>query len=137
MIVAVPDTKAAVASGIPRRMSDAPPPPNPGAIPLAPPFHPPVEAEFAAPTNIKRTSPGVTGTTPSTRPPLPAANPAVAPPLPPFASTRSESTPAGTTYDCTPPVYANDVLELNWVWAETAAEYALTQAVVHDCALSV
>ena len=36
VIVAVPDTKAAVASGIPRRMSDAPPPPNPGAIPPGP-----------------------------------------------------------------------------------------------------
>ena len=112
MIVAVPDTKAAVASGIPRRISDAPPPPNPGAVPLAPPFHPPVDAEFDAPTNMKRTSPGVTGTTASTRPPLPAAK-EVAPPLPPFASMRNESTPAGTTYDCTPPVCAKLVLELN------------------------
>ena len=108
-------------------MSDAPPPPNPGAIPFAPPFHPPVEAEFAAPTNMKRTSPGVTGTTASTRPPLPAANPAAAPPLLPFASTRNDSTPVGTTYDCTPPVYANDVLELNWVCAETTLENAPMQ----------
>ena len=89
---------AAFVIEIPRRISVAPPPPRPGLLPLPPPFQPPVDAEFPPPTNTNKTSPGVTGITASTRPPIPAAN-VVAPPSPPIASTDSEVTPAGTTYD--------------------------------------
>ena len=87
--VARPFTNVAEVIEIPRRISDAPPPPNPGAVPLAPPFQPPVEDVLAAPTNMNKTSPGVTGTTASTRPPSPAAN-VVAPALAPIASTCND-----------------------------------------------
>ena len=94
--VASPFTKVAEVIETPRRISDAPPPPSPGAVPLAPPFQPPTDDELAPPANTNRTSPGVTGTTASTRPPNPAAN-VVVPPLAPFASTCNEVTPEGTT----------------------------------------
>jgi hypothetical protein len=51
---------------IPRRISLAPPPPAPGAVPEAPPFQPPVAPLFIPPTKKNNTSPGVTGKMAST-----------------------------------------------------------------------
>ena len=117
---------AAFVIEIPRRMSVAPPPPRPGLLPFPPPFQPPVDAEFPPPTNTNKTSPGVTGITASTRPPKPAAN-VVAPASAPIASTDKEVTPAGTMYDCTPPVKEYSELFENCVCAETTGENAPTQ----------
>ena len=136
VIVAVPETNSAEVMAVPRRISEPPPPPSPGAVPFPPPLKPPVDAELLPPTNKNKTSPGVTGTTASIRPPKPAAN-VVAPPSPPIASTDNEVTPAGTTYDCTPPVNEYTELFENCVCAETGLEKALRHAVVHVCVLSV